>query len=117
MKINGVELMFDATDADTLDKYLTAVEECSKTNAAVKPAGGSQKEIIRMYREICGAVKKLFDEIFGEGTGEKACGRNDSVKTCSEAYLALMEEYDRQHEEQQKRNDALAAYTKKNVAD
>ena len=85
MKINGVELIFDATDADTLDKYLTAVDECSKANAAVKPAGGSQKEIVRMYREICGTIKKAFDDIFGQGTGEAVCGKNDSLKACSEA--------------------------------
>ncbi len=117
MKINGVELIFDATDADTLDKYLTAVDECSKANAAIKPAGGNQEETIRMYREICGTIKKVFDDIFGEGTGEKVCGKNDSVKTCSEAYISLMEEYNRQHEEQQKRNAVLASFTEKYAAD
>lgn len=116
MKINGVELTFDATDADTLDKYLTAVDECSKANAAIKPAGGNKKETIRLYREICGTVKKVFDDIFGQGTGENVCGKNDSLKACSEAYTALMKEYDRQHEEQQKRNAELEELMTRNAA-
>lgn len=116
MRINDVDLIFDATDADTLDKYLTAVNDCAKANAKLEPPGDDQKKIVKMYKDTCGTVKKVFDDIFGEGTGEAVCGKGSSLKVCSEAYMTLMKEYDRQQEEQTDRNNVLQAYMKKNAA-
>lgn len=105
MNINGVELVFDATDADTLEKYLGAVEECAQKANAIESPGNDKKKVAEVYRKMCGYIKTAFDEIFGEGAGEKVCGKNDSVRTCREAYQTLMEEYDRQMAEEKIANE------------
>lgn len=105
MKINGVDLKFDATDADTLDNYLTAVEVCAKKAGSLGDPRDDQKKIVALYHNMCGYIKEAFDTIFGEGTGIAVCGENDSVKTCREAYGQLMEEYNRQQQESSKANE------------
>lgn len=104
-EINGVVLPFDATDADTLDKYLKATDACAEKSRNMEDPGTDRVKIVRMYREICQSIKAVFDDIFGAGTGEKVCGANDSANQCREAYAALMKEYNRQQEEAQKANE------------
>lgn len=104
-EINGVILPFDATDADTLDKYLRATEACAEKSRSMEDPGTDRKKVVQMYRDICQSVKTVFDDIFGAGTGEKVCGKNDSANQCREAYAALMKEYNRQQEEAQKANE------------
>lgn len=104
VEINGVTLPFDATDADTLDRYLKAVDRCAEESGNVGDPGEDREKIVQMYHDICRAIKNVFDDIFGEGTGEKVCGDNDSVRQCQQAYRSLAEEYDRQQREQIRAN-------------
>ncbi len=105
IEINGVTLPFDATDADTLDKYLRATDACAERLDSMESPGDNREKIVQMYRDVCQSVKTVFDDIFGAGTGEKVCGSNDSANQCREAYAALITEYNRQQEEATKANE------------
>lgn len=105
MHVNFDELNFDATDADTLKKYLDATKAVSK-RASMADAG---QETPEQFRILCESVKTCFDDIFGAGTGENICGVNNSLKVCSNAFRELVEEYNRQMKEQDRANKALAA--------
>lgn len=105
MIINSVELEFDVTNADTLDSYLTAVEVCAETANKMESPGSDQKKIVESYRYMCRAIRTAFDDIFGEGVGEKVCGAVDSLRNHRDAYAALMKEYNRQSAEEKRAND------------
>lgn len=106
-EIKGVELEFDATDADTLDKYLKAIDACAEKSRKLEDPGNDREKLVQMYHDTCGFVKEVFDDVFGLGTGVQICGTNDSVKECQEAYQSLIGEYNRQHAEQIKANEAF----------
>ena len=105
MYVNFDELNFDATDADTLKKYLDA----TKAVSARANANNAEKELPEQYRGLCKSVKTCFDDIFGAGAGEKICGNQNSLKICTNAFRELVEEYKRQMQEQNKANAALVA--------
>lgn len=105
MYVNFEELNFDATDADTLKKYLDAMINVSEKAENLDKDAPQPKQ----YHYLCKSVKSCFDEIFGAGTGEKICGANDSLRVCTNAYRELVEEYNRQMREQDKANEALVA--------
>ena len=105
MQIDFEALNFDATDAATLQKYLGALDAIAeKANKFDKKAPQPKQ-----YRYLCKTVKACFDDIFGAGMGEKICGSNDSLRTCTDAIRELIEEYDRQMREQDKANEAFIA--------
>ena len=69
MQIDFEALNFDATDADTLQKYLGAMDAIAeKANKFDKKAPQPKQ-----YRYLCKTVKACFDDIFGAGMGEKIC--------------------------------------------
>ncbi len=83
MKINGVELEIDFTDADILEK----IEKGSKQvydraeelkNSTLSPAEGIRQE--------CKILKDFLDYVLGDGTSEKLFGNKDSLKQCLDAY-------------------------------
>lgn len=107
VEINGVTLPFDATDADTLDRYLKAVARCAEESRRLGDPGGDREKVVQMYRDMSRTIKNVFDDIFGAGTGEKVCGANDSLRQCCQAYKSLSEEYNRQQKEQARENKEL----------
>lgn len=103
--INFDELNFDATDADTLQKYFDAMQIVSaKANGLDKDAPQPKQ-----YLYLCESVKTCFDAIFGAGAGEKICGANNSLRACTNAFRELVEEYNHQMREQERANEALIA--------
>ena len=105
MQVNFDTLNFDATDADTLQKYLDAMQIVSeKANRLDKDAPQPKQ-----YQYLCETVKPCFDDIFGAGTGEKICGANNSLRACTNALRELVEEYNHQMSEQKRANEALIA--------
>ena len=105
MIINFDELNFDATDADTLQKYLDAMQNISeKANRLDKNAPQPKQ-----YLYLCESVKACFDGIFGAGAGGKICGANNSLRACTNAFKELVEEYNHQMREQERANEALIA--------
>lgn len=105
MYINFEELNFDATDADTLKRYLGAMKVVSERANSMD----AESELPEQYRSLCESVKTCFDDIFGTGTGEKICGANNSLRACTNAFRELVEEYNHQMSEQKRANEALIA--------
>lgn len=103
MYVNFEELNFDATDADTLKRYLDAMHTVSEMAEGIEKDAPMPKQ----YRYLCKVVKKCFDDIFGSGVGEKICGTNNSLKVCINAFKELVDEYNHQMREQDKANKAL----------
>ena len=71
-EINGVELEFDIYDADTYDAYEKSVEEVKKISEKANNTE-TQKHFFNIHSGVFKRCKKHYDEIFGDGTGEKVC--------------------------------------------
>lgn len=94
MVINGIELDFDLYDVDNPDMRNRYYEELNKMrNAKQNAPKGSQLE---EDRYCCKVIKKMFDNVFGEGTGEAVCGTKNSLLICLKAYKELAYEAVRQ---------------------
>lgn len=83
MKINGVELDLDFTDADILEKIEKGSKEVydkaeQLKNTTLSPAEGIRQE--------CKILKDFLDYVLGEGTSEKLFGNKNSLKQCLNAY-------------------------------
>lgn len=103
-EINGVELEYDAFDMDTVEKFTAAKQEVADQVTAL----ADTKDIVKVGRAQCKAVKGFFDTVFGEGMGEKVCGEKDNLKACAEAYGAMLREDFRQGQEFQENNPMTA---------
>ena len=97
-EINGVELEYDAFDMDTVEKFTEAKQEVADQITSL----ADTKDIVVMGRAQCKAVKGFFDTVFGEGMGERVCGKKDNLRTCAEAYGAMLQEDLKQGQEFQK---------------
>lgn len=96
MKINGVELEIDFTDADILEKIENGSKkvfedaEKLKQTTNLTPAEGIRQE--------CKILKDFLDYVLGEGTSEKLFKGKDSLKECLQAYEDIInarkEQYD-----------------------
>lgn len=53
-QINGIELNFDATDADTLNRYITAMDSCSEKSSEIKEPGDDKKKLVETYVRCAG---------------------------------------------------------------
>lgn len=98
MKLNNVDYLFDATDADTLERYLTAMDKVREESATVEDPGEDIRKIAESYRYMCGVIRRFFDAVFGDGAGVAICGERESLKIHQECLIAIIEEYDRQME-------------------
>lgn len=97
MKINGIDLEFELFDVDAEDvkqRYFQELEKM-KTIKADEPEGTEREKTVY----LCQRVKKLFDNVFGVGTGEKVCGTRNNVLSCIRAYEQLVHEQLRQQNE------------------
>lgn len=66
-EISGLSLQFDASDADSTERYEQAFD-LLETEIAELPETGRASERIRAY---CAVFRRLYDRIFGEGTAEE----------------------------------------------
>ena len=93
MKINGVELdfaLFDQDRAAQRDAYFAVLKDIVKMD---EHRSENQTEQIKAE---CDAIKHLFDDTFGEGTGDRVCGQGHDHLACLEAYEMLVNEQIRQ---------------------
>ena len=93
MKINGVELdfaLFDPDQAARKDAYFEVLKDIVKMDEH-RLEDPSEQVIAE-----CDVIKHLFDVTFGEGTGDKVCGKGHDHLACLEAYEALVDEQIRQ---------------------
>lgn len=86
-KINGLELELDLEDADVFEKTMKAFEQMDEDGKNINKVG-SMPEFIRAY---CDVHYKVYDRIFGEGTGEKIFGGKKNTRVCEETWDEFLE--------------------------
>ena len=98
MKINGIELDFALYDAANVKMRQQYFDELNKMRTVSQeiPEGTTEKE---QTEYLCNRVKKMFDSVFGEGTGEEVCGTNSNLLVCMNAYDQFVSEQIRQNKE------------------
>ena len=76
--INEQAFEMDLTDADFAEKYQSAFETLA-TEEEKLPKDGRLSEILKAN---CGIYYNLFDNIFGEGSGQKIFAGKMSISLC-----------------------------------
>lgn len=102
MQINGVELKFNFLEEDVNRRTVQAFKSVS---ADAETASG--KDMPEQIGSICSSVKNAFDYIFGKGTGEKVCGKENDISVCADAFSELVEEKNRQDESLRAKTERL----------
>ena len=100
MKINGVELEIDFTDADILERIEKGSKEVYDKAEELKTTSVSPAEGIR---QECKILKDFLDYVIGEGTSEKLFGNRNSLNQCLKAYEDIVETRDKQINEFEER--------------
>lgn len=96
--INGIELEFDMTDADTYEKYMAGAGTLDAAMGESLGDAPTTEEYVEMVRKKCQAVRTFVDGIFGEGMGKKLCPK-DSLNSCLDVQDAIIDEVYRQNRE------------------
>lgn len=97
MKINGVELnfsLYDSANSEMKQRYFEELRNMETIRQEI-PEGTEGQQI----DYLCGRIKVIFDNVFGQGTGAKVCGEGNNLLTCMGAYEQLVSEQIRQNEE------------------
>ena len=84
---NGSKFEFDLADADASEKYENAIDVMSEEEKTVPKTG----KLSGIYRAQCALIKHFFDNVLGEGAGNKICGEKDIITDCYKAYDAFLE--------------------------
>lgn len=111
-KWNDVELEIDMEDYDFLEKYERAFEAMKVSEAKLEKTG-LQSDIAREY---CEMFYRLFDDIFGSGTGDKIFHGRRNIRLCEECYDSFIEECRRSVAEANKRKSAMMSKYRPNRA-
>ncbi|MRM91176.1 hypothetical protein EAI28_22895 [Faecalicatena contorta] len=111
-KWNDVELEIDMEDYDFLQKYERAFEAMGVQEDKLQKIG-TQSEIMKEY---CDMFYRLFDDIFGVGTGEKLFEGKRNVRICEECYTSFIAECKANVLEANKRKNAMMDKFKPNRA-
>lgn len=97
MMINETELELNLLDADTAERFETALHAYAAETAEIK-----NKNIERVPEQIraqCGAIFDFTNALFGEGTHIKLFGSKCDLLQCINAYEAILNEKHRQDEQ------------------
>lgn len=95
MTINGVELEFNCFEEESNKKVERALKHVVDTSAESRNKKRTYEEI----STVCKGVKEAFDIIFGQGTGEKVCGKENDLIKCVNAFAELIDEKNNQEHE------------------
>ena len=79
---NGVTLEVDLQDADFAASYEKAFARMEESEKELQKVG-MNSEMIRGY---CNLFYQLFDDIYGDGTGERLFSVKKNARMCDEAY-------------------------------
>lgn len=93
MVINEVELSFNIAEESSNKRVMEALKSVSEDAGNTKG-----KTSYEQIRDTCLSVKNAFDYIFGSGTGERICGKENDLNVCANAFAELIEEKNRQDE-------------------
>lgn len=101
--INGCEFEVDMEDADTTERYLSALEVLEKSeNRQVS----SFSEKIRAY---CKGFREFYDAFLGDGASEKIfSGISDNSRKYDEVFESLLDFISRQRAESEGRKSEIA---------
>lgn len=111
-KWNDVELEIDMEDYDFLEKYEKAFEAMQVQEGKLEKAG-FPSDIVREY---CEMFYRLFDDIFGVGTGDKLFHGRKNVRLCEECYDSFIEECRRSVAKAGERKNAMVSKYRPNRA-
>ena len=109
MTINGYNIDIDFTDADVIQK----IEEGKSIlyNGSEELKGTTKDKnfnIAEGIRQECKIIKDFFDYVLGDGTSEKIFKGKDSLNLCLQAYEDIINTYDKQYEELNKKIDTYS---------
>ena len=109
MTINEYTIDIDFTDADVIQKIeegkkilYDGIEELKKTTE------DENFNIAEGIRQECKIIKDFFDYVLGDGSSEKIFKGKDSLNLCLQAYEDIINAYDKQYEELNKKIDAYS---------
>lgn len=85
-KWNDVELEIDMEDVEFLEKYENAFEIMEEEEKQVKNIG----KYSEMTRSYCDMFYHLFDNIFGEGAGNKLLGKKKNARIVDDCYESFL---------------------------
>ena len=111
-KWNDVELEIDMEDYDFLHKYEKAFDAMGVQEEKLQKIG-MQSEIVKEY---CEMFYRLFDDIFGAGTGDKLFGGKKNIRICEECYTSFISECQQSVQEANRRKNAMMNKFKPNRA-
>lgn len=96
--VNGCEFEVDMEDADTVERYLSALKVLENADN-IQVSNISEK--IRTY---CKSFREFYDVFLGEGTSEKIfSGINDNSRKYDEVFESLLDVISRQRAESEGR--------------
>ena len=84
---NGVEVPFDGTDMETLQRFEEGIEGL-KTDEAARPKDGKASVVAL---EFCKMYEHFIDHVLGEGTFLQMCGGKYSMAMSQQLYAAFLE--------------------------
>lgn len=96
MKVLNVELNFDFSDADDLERFEKEYPETEKRLQEIKWDNAKASETIRSF---CKVIFEFFDKVFGEGTADKVFKGKSNYQTCLKAFKDVVDEKDKQDNE------------------
>ncbi|MDE6035732.1 MAG: hypothetical protein K2G36_07480 [Ruminococcus sp.] len=107
--INGCEFEVDMEDAETVDRYVSALKILENAD------NRQMSNISEKIRTYCKAFREFYDAFLSEGTSEKIfSGINDNSRKYDEVFESLLDFIDRQHIEVKNRKNRFAQrYTPK----
>ena len=86
-KYNDVVLEIDMDDADFQEKYENAFNRMGETEKELVKVG----TLSGITREYCKMFYQLFDDIFGEGTGNRLFGGKYNCRVVEETYDSFID--------------------------
>lgn len=86
-KHNDFEAEFDFADADSMEAFEKSMAQLREDEKEL-PKTGSASAILRSQ---CKWLRDFFDRIFGDGSGEKICGKKDNFSLCRDAYVDFLD--------------------------
>ena len=106
-KWNNVPLEIDMNDADFIERYENAFEKLEQTEIKLQNIGKCS-DFIRKY---CKMFYQLFDDIFGQGTGQKLFEGKHNARIVESAYDSFLGHVKREVDAANKqRFDAVKKY-------
>lgn len=87
LKINDVELEVDMGDIEFSEKYENALLKMGESEKELQNVG----YLSDFFRNYCQLFYTFFDNVFGEGTGERIFHGKYNVKTCEDTYFSFLE--------------------------